>query len=264
MTIQNRAHSKEFNAENTSQVPPQVQKHIDSLLKLCTQIEKKYYNNPLVPFEQHEKWMKIEATNYFVELRDELKSALLLLKEAFAVDDSHHPEQHLEDAFSVWEKAALFMQNMMEENEALFVQAVNIEPIQEILSIPWPFMDRSFRTAQAFFSEKKYKEAASLYFFLRTLNPRVAEYWFGEGVSLQLQNKFDEAASRYVMGLLLEPHNPLLFLQIGRCLNQLNEKESAIKAVESCIQYAENKEEHVALLKSAKEYKQLLESEMAA
>lgn len=255
---------KKPSAENASQLSPQVQKHIESLLKLCTQIEKKYYNNPLVPFEQHEKLMKLEATNYFIELRDELKSALLLLKEEFTADDSHHPEQHLEDAFSVWEKAALFMQNMMEENEALFVQAVNVAPIQEIISIPWPFMDRSFCTAQAFFSEKKYKEAATLYFFLRTLNPRVPEYWFGEGVSLQLQNEFDEAASRYVMGLLLEPNNPLLFFQIGRCLNQLNEKESAIKAVESCIQYAENKEKYKDLLKSAKEYKQLLESKMAA
>lgn len=255
--------AKETLSENVAPVPAPVQKHLDTLLQWCMQIEQKHYQNPLVPFEQHAKQMKLNAAKYFSELRDQLTSALQLLKEEFVGEDTTHPELHVEDSFAIWEKVSATMQKMATINEASFIETFRQKPLQEILSIPWPFMDRGYRTAQSFFAEKKFEEAESVYFFLHMMNPTVMEYWFGEGMSLQLQEKFEEAASRYIFCQFLQPENPLPFLQLSRCLYYLQEKESAVKAAEFCIELAEKKDEYGALLKNAKAFKQAMVQEKA-
>lgn len=256
--------TKEIHSENGAPFPAQVQKHLDALLQWCMQIEKKHYQNPLVPFEQHAKQMKLNAEKYFSELQDELMVAQALLKEQFVSVDRAHPEQHVEDAFAIWETAARKMQKMAASNEASFIEAFRQKPLQEILSIPWPFMDRAYRTAQSFFAEKKFEEAEAIYFFLHMMNPTVMEYWFGEGMSLQLQEKFEEAASRYIFCQFLQPENPLPFFQLSRCLYYLEEKESAVKAAEFCIELAKKKDEYMALLKNAERFKQAMEREKVA
>lgn len=224
---------------------------IDSLIE----IEKKYYTPTIVSFEHHAEQIRLHGQQFFEDSFHQYKKAQEILKKHFDIQDQQKKPFPEEASYKVWEAATQAMQKKQETlsfNESLFDHAT---PIQEQLHLPWPFMDRVYGIANELFSEKKHEEAQALYYFLRTLNPGIFAYWYGEAAALQLQGHFEKAIETYGISLILDTQNPDVFFQIASCCFHLGEKESSVKALECCIEYAKERPECAALSKTATQLK---------
>jgi type III secretion system low calcium response chaperone LcrH/SycD len=80
-----------------------------------------------------------------------------------------------------------------------------------------------------------YEEAASFFTQLVLSNPYSERYWFGLASCMQMQKKYNESLPAWAMCALLNEKNPLIHFHAAECLLSLNEKEEAIKALNSAL-----------------------------
>lgn len=243
-------------------LPQNLQNSIDAAASQLIEIEKKYYQNDLVPFAQHAAQMKIKVNEFFSDSYSQIELAKKVLKEEFARQEAEHKEIASDSSFQEWEKA----DQKLKQREAS-TQPSDSKPIdepkslREQLELPWAFMDRAYSVAHALFKEGKYKESKAVYAFLLFLDSLVFEYWFGQAGCEQALKNFEEALQTYFMCLVLQPENPAVFFQIATCYDALKEKESCMKALELCIEHAKNNPSQASFLESATEIKEMLISQ---
>lgn len=231
---------------------------MDTEIDTLIEIEKEFYTSTIVPFEQHAEQMRLKGQQFFVDTFNQYKKAQEVLKQQFDIQDQKKIPFPEEASYKVWEEA---IQTIVKKKENLAFDESVFDPaqlIQDQLQLPWPFMDRVYGIANELFAEKKYEEAGLLYSLLRTLNPGIFAYWYGEAAAHQMQGHFEEAIEAYGFSLILDTQNPDVFFQIASCCFQLGEKESSISALECCIEYAKERPECAALLKTATQLKATL------
>ncbi|MDB6081295.1 MAG: type secretion chaperone SycD/LcrH [Chlamydiia bacterium] len=237
-----------------------LQEPLAALMEWFEKTQSKGSAQTAIPSEQQKKFLQTQVEKFFSELYSDLQQSQKLIKQQFEREDSAHQHKHEDDSFTVWEKATKRLQLRLKEDVIALIQEILSEPIQDVLLISPAFTRRVFKMAEAFFTEKKYIEAEQLYFFLRMLNPSMLEYWLGEAIAEQAQKKFEDAISRYLGGLFLDPKNPLLFFQMAVCFFDLAELTNALQSIDLCIRYAGKKKEHAQLLIAARQVKQAIQN----
>jgi tetratricopeptide (TPR) repeat protein len=250
--------------KNGAPLPQEVQKYVDGLLNKIVEIEKEGYDNKLLPFAQKQKEIKACAQEYFVQLHQKLKMGQKTLADQFELQERLGQRVSKEATFSVWEQARKELEKQLNDPHFSFQEIDETRPLQELLQIPWAFMNRAYQTANTLLQEKRYREAESIYIFLCFLHPRVFEYWFCSAACKQELGMLEEALDTYAFSLLWEPTNPLVFFQMASCYYQGKEKDGCLKALEMCLQYGQGDENYRTILKDAEQIKQVLAVEKIA
>lgn len=235
-----------------------MQIKIDTEIDTLIEIEKEHYASTIVPFEHHAEQMRLKGQQFFAETFTQYKKAQEVMKAQCDIQDQKGMRFPEDASYKVWEEA---VQTILKKKEKLAFDESFFDPtqlIQDQLGLPWPFMDRVYGIANELFAEKKYEDAVLLYCLLRTLNPGIFAYWYGEAAALQMQGHFEEAIEAYGFSLILDTQNPDVFFQIASCCFHLGEKESSVKALECCIEYAKERPECAALSKTATQLKATL------
>lgn len=246
--------------EKANPLSPELQKNVDVFLAWLISLEKKYYKNDFQPFVQRENQMKAKMQELVIAFTKRLTCAKKLLKDRFELQEQEHPGTFPEATFSIWEHAEAEIQEKYKKGT---FSPVSFISLQDQMAIPWAWLDRAYQTACGLLYEKRYEEAQDIYFFLHHLQPMVFEYWLGEATCQHMLGKYKEAIDTYSMSLLLQPENGLVFFQMAECFSQNDEKESALKALASCLTRLEKDATQVALYNEALQLKKALELKQA-
>jgi tetratricopeptide (TPR) repeat protein len=242
-------------------LPATLEKDIDRISEHVLALEKEGYNNALVPFSQHANTLKEEARESFYKIYEEIQHGKQILKEHFEKQELGHEPVPEESSFSLFEEAAQKIKEKSQESDFI---PDDSQTFMVQMGVPWGFMDRSYEVGKGLLAEKNYNDALAVFHFLRLLHPEVFEYFLGEATCYQELGRIDEAIESYTMSLFLQPENPLIFFQLAHCFYRENEKESSLKALEICMNYANQQGGRDELLKEATNFKQILTSQKAA
>lgn len=233
-------------------LPPELIEPIDALVNPMIEEKEAGYHNDLVPFKQKAGQVRLLAYETMLNELRQMENAQELIKEAFREEEGKNPEEYTDSSYTFWETSLQEIDKLLSPDLQIPTDEAAPSSLQEMISLPWPFMDRVYRLANRVYEEDRFQDALDLYLFLRVLNAAVFEYWVGEATSLQALEKYLEAIQGYGFSLFLQPENPIPFYQMAICLLYINEQESAKIALETCIKYAmEQKPNYDALLEDA-------------
>jgi tetratricopeptide (TPR) repeat protein len=239
-------------------LPVEIQKDLDDLFVGVVELEKKEYHNDLVPFSQHEQFIRAQGQEAVGQIYDQLNRGKKVLKELFEFEERQNPQLPDEVRHARWEEGSQALKEKMLQIAVVSEEESN-KSAQELCGISWAFMNRAYLKAKYLLDEKRYEDASCLFMFLRYLNSEVFEFWLGEAIALQELAKFEEALESYTMTLLLQPDNPYCFFEMADCLYQLKEMPACVEALNLCIEYAATDPQYAELLKMAEDSKRQLE-----
>jgi tetratricopeptide (TPR) repeat protein len=247
-------------AKNKQSTPlsTEIKRSYDEVLNKIIEIEKEDYHNDLMPFTHHEKQIKEKGEEVIAEMTAGLEEAQKALKELFELEEKEHPEIEAEAQFARWEEASKNISGKLSLLEA--IESDKDEPLQVQCSLGWVFMDRVYHFAKKLQEDKRLKEAANCYRFLRYLNHRVFEYWLQEANCLYNLGKFQDALEAYIQSLLVLPESPFVLYQIGYCYYELGDLEKSVIIFEQCIELAQNDENYKDLVQTAQDAKLFIAS----
>lgn len=121
---------------------------------------------------------------------------------------------------------------------------------QEILGYTPEKMESFYESAYNLFKMQEYEKAADAFIFLTTLNPYVHNYWLGLGMSEQLNDSFQSGLLAYAMAILTDMQNPLPHYHSAKCYLGIDDKVSAIAALETALVLAKESDQHKDLIES--------------
>jgi tetratricopeptide (TPR) repeat protein len=236
-------------------LPPELQKTVDAFHNWLIDIEKKYYHSDLVPFKQHAEEMKAKGNQIIADERKQFQRAEALIKEHFERQEKENPGAFAEATYSIWEEAADKMRKQITDED--FLPSIFV-PLQEQMSLPWPWMDRVYRLAGELLEVQHYEEAQDIYVLLYHLQPAVFEYCFGVATCQHMLGKYQDAVNTYSLSLLLQPENALVFFQMADCFFKGQEQQCGMQTLEYCIEYAQKDDQYKELYQEAVQLKQSL------
>ncbi|MBB65301.1 MAG: hypothetical protein CMO81_09580 [Waddliaceae bacterium] len=88
-------------------------------------------------------------------------------------------------------------------------------------------MMKFYTKAKGLFDSGEYKKAADAFFFLGSLNPTMAGYWFGQGLAEQRCERYQKALLAYGSCVAANPVDPRAYLYLGECLYKLGYMQQA-------------------------------------
>ncbi len=91
------------------------------------------------------------------------------------------------------------------------------------------------KAARSLFAERSYEEASDAYFFLSQLFPLEPAFWQGLGMSERKRGRYEKAAQALSMAAVMQPQEPQPPYLLALCLEELGEREEAIKALDCAI-----------------------------
>lgn len=124
---------------------------------------------------------------------------------------------------------------------------------QEILGYSIETMERFYEAAHSLFQKQQYEEAADAFVFLTTLNPKVHNYWLGLGMSEHMIEEYDSALMAYGMAIITNVENPLPHYHSASCYRALQDKNSALIALELAIRQAGDHRHYATIKNHAQE-----------
>lgn len=201
-------------------------------------LENEGYHNDLKPFDQHAAEIVMEANAYFTTLDEKLNEAKLLLKRHLTLEEQQDPHIAPDATIEAFENCLHTMDEKFQNPGYSFLNDSKGRSMQETFGISWAFMDRAFLLGKRLLREKQYHDAQMIFFLLRYLSPMVAEYWFCEGLTEQLQNEFQDASAHLAIASGLQPNNPLFLYQLGSCLLQMGNDEAGHEMLMLALQQA--------------------------
>lgn len=122
---------------------------------------------------------------------------------------------------------------------------------QEIMGLSNEAMAKFYESAYHLFEKERYVDAASAFVFLVTLNPKNHEYWMGLGMATQMCGQYEEAIDAYEMSAYYHLDSPVPYFYLAKCFFVVNERESALIALDLAVEYAADQVEFVDLKKQA-------------
>lgn len=116
--------------------------------------------------------------------------------------------------------------------------------IQEMKGISTDQMEALYGVAYNYYSCSKLEEAVQTFSMLSMLNPYETKYWKGTGACLQLQKKYEEAATAYGMAASTAGiHDPTPHFHAGECYTHLKKLKEACNAFDIACDLSQDKPE---------------------
>lgn len=140
-------------------------------------------------------------------------------------------------------KIPVGIRKKLSDEEWLKKEIAKGKSAQQILQIPDEEIDSLYEVACYFFAKEKFQDAARIYLFLVTLNPRIQEFWLGLAMATQMCGDYENALEAYEMAGLDEITSPVPYFYLGKCLLALKDIENAVFAFELAIELSSNDEE---------------------
>jgi type III secretion system low calcium response chaperone LcrH/SycD len=107
--------------------------------------------------------------------------------------------------------------------------------LQEILEFSDEKLEIFYQQASRLYQKNRFKESIEAFTFLTTLNPFVANFWLGLGMSEQRLEEYSDALLAFAMAMMADPASPLPHYQTALCYRAMGEKESALGALELAL-----------------------------
>lgn len=225
-------------------VPQYAHKHVDEILDAVIASEQEQYHNPLVPFTQYEKNIKLLGEEFTQELFERIERAKNILKDGF------RKEKHIS-----WQLYSDAEEKLKEKSDVDLSQ----KTLQEHMDLSWDFMDKVYAIGKNLLSEKHFEDAAAVFELLCYLNPNVFDYWLGFAASLHELHHVEDALFAYGKCLTLNPENPLIFYQIANVFYDCKENDACVRALDIAIEHAQHQHEYAHILKQAQSIKKSLQ-----
>ncbi|EBT7486505.1 CesD/SycD/LcrH family type III secretion system chaperone [Salmonella enterica] len=111
-----------------------------------------------------------------------------------------------------------------------------------LLSLTQTEIDDLYFFARSLFSEKKYSNAANIFYILTWLEHNNYDYTLSLGLSYLNDRKYSDALMCFRRCATLNIKNPQSSYYAGVCYSKLNLKNEAIKALKTSISLATRKE----------------------
>jgi type III secretion system low calcium response chaperone LcrH/SycD len=92
--------------------------------------------------------------------------------------------------------------------------------------------------AYRLYNTGKYKDASQLFRLLITLNPTEPKYTLGLAACFHMMKEYSTAAEVYTIGGVLDPQSPIPHYHASDCYLQMDDKISAIIALEMAVKRA--------------------------
>lgn len=118
---------------------------------------------------------------------------------------------------------------------------------QELLGINQMVLEKYYKSAISFLSDRKWENARDAFTFLTFLNPYVHEFWVGLGIAEQSQSCFDKALQAYTLAEATDPEDPIPIANSFQCILALGENEYAQYTLEKALKRCGEKEEFSSL-----------------
>jgi len=125
--------------------------------------------------------------------------------------------------------------------------ATTDETPQELFGVTKPVLEKYYKSALSFLSDKKWGNARDAFMFLTFLNPYVHEFWVGLGIAEQSQSHFDKALQAYTLAEATDPEDPIPIANSFQCILALGEKEYAQYTLNKALKRCGEKEEFSSL-----------------
>lgn len=121
------------------------------------------------------------------------------------------------------------------------------ETPQELFGVSQPVLEKYYKSALTFLSNKKWDSARDAFMFLTFLNPYVHEFWVGLGIAEQSQSHFDKAIQAYTLAEATDPEDPIPIANSFQCILAMGEKEFAQYTLDKAVKRCGDKEEFSSL-----------------
>lgn len=110
--------------------------------------------------------------------------------------------------------------------------------IRDIIGFDDKQMEALYAMAFNFYRSGRYDEALKIFRGLCLFDQLEPKYWVGLGATLQMLNQFPEAVQAYAYAGTLDITDPKPAFHAAECYIALNDKENAISALTSVVDFA--------------------------
>jgi tetratricopeptide (TPR) repeat protein len=241
-------------------LPQDIQWRTDAVCDGLIELEKKDYNNALLPFAQYQEKIRLEWNKMIEEVFSINQNTQILVKNFLQKEEKENPKIPYDGLWSAWEVASNTIRAQI--NDGTFWSKENSvqKPLHEQYGISWNFIDRVYDVGESLLADEKYKEAVGVFGFLIFLNPLVPEYWLRMAGALYGAENFEGALQQYVASLVFDPENSFVFFEMARCYCKLKEAEPCLACLEACIEYGAKNEQYADLVVEARTIKEAIHS----
>jgi|GEM_PF-4703386 len=119
------------------------------------------------------------------------------------------------------------------------------ETLQQIFGYSDELMESMYQATRQIFSQGEYKKAKDAFTFLSALNPAVATYWLGLGVSTMQLEEYEEAIKYLTCAIKLEKNDAYAYYYLAGCrlfLMQFEEGKDALLRGEKAYYDSKNED----------------------
>lgn len=123
---------------------------------------------------------------------------------------------------------------------------------KDALGLDDQMLEGIYGQAYRLYNTGKYREAGQLFRLLIMINSMEPKYSMGLAACFHMLKEYRNAADAYTLCSIIEPENPLPQYHASDCYIQMNDKISAIIALEMAIKRAGQKREFATLADRAR------------
>lgn len=125
-----------------------------------------------------------------------------------------------------------------------------MQSIQEghtLIEAPENKIQNIYALAYMLYQQKEYQDSGCFFRLLVIARPTEAKYWKGLGSCLQMLKNFEEALNCYHCCFEMSDRyhfDPYFYIQISDCFFALNQIDAGLKALESALFHAKDRQNH--------------------
>lgn len=110
---------------------------------------------------------------------------------------------------------------------------------QEAMGLSGEMVEVIYSHAYRLYNTGRYNEAGQLFRLLIVLNPSESKYTLGLAACQHMMKEYRNAATTYALCSMIDPDSPIPFYHASDCYVKLNDKDSAIAALEVTVARSE-------------------------
>lgn len=119
--------------------------------------------------------------------------------------------------------------------------------LQETLNVSDSLLEEIYGVAYSYYSQGKYKEAISLFYFIISVTPKNAKYAFGFAASLYQLKDYENAVLGFYMAHAVNQKDPLSAFYVADCCLKMNQNQEADHFLDLAIHAAGTDGTHATL-----------------
>ncbi len=135
------------------------------------------------------------------------------------------------------------------EGQSLLMQQVvdfGVQP-QEVIGLNDAMVEGIYGQAYRLYNTGKYKDAIQLFRLLITLNPTEAKYSMGIAACFHMLKEYENAIGAYTLCGAIDPDNPIPYYHVSDCYIKMEDKRSALIALEFALNRVGDKPEYATI-----------------